>query len=162
MWKLLIMTHEGYLKLAIEEAFEGMSAGDGGPFGAVIVRGNQIIGKGHNRVLASHDPTAHAEIIAIRKACAMTGKHHLTGATIYSNFEPCPMCLSAIYWADIRSIFYCADRNVAREIGFMDSHLYNEFMLPDSKREVHSTRLELKEMLQLLRDWDSMEGKILY
>lgn len=162
MCKLIVMTHEGYLKLAVEEANDGMNAGDGGPFGAVIVRENQVIGKGHNRVLVSHDPTAHAEIIAIRKACMLTGNHHLTGAIIYSNFEPCPMCLSAIYWADIRSIFYCADRNVAREIGFMDSHLYNELMLPDGKREVRSTRLELKEMAQLLGDWDSLEGKILY
>jgi guanine deaminase len=156
------MTHEDYLKLAIEEALEGLRAGDGGPFGAVIVNKDQVIGKGHNRVLQSHDPTAHAEIIAIRNACMKTGSHHLTGSTIYSNFEPCPMCLAAIYWADIRSLFYCADRNIAREIGFMDSHLYNEFRLPEDKREVISTRIELKEMEQLMGDWDRLEGKILY
>jgi len=123
---------------------------------------DQVIGKGHNRVLVSHDPTAHAEINAIRNACKRRGNHHLTGAVIYSNFEPCPMCLSAIYWADIRTLFYCADRNVAQGIGFMDSHLYDEFGLPEDKREVKSTRIELNEMVQLLGDWDSMADKILY
>ncbi|MCK4747081.1 MAG: nucleoside deaminase [Bacteroidales bacterium] len=156
------MTHEAYLKLAIEEAAEGMRKGDGGPFGAVIIRDGSMIGKGHNTVLRSHDPTAHAEVNAIRNACKAAGSHHLTGAVIYTNFEPCPMCLAAIYWADIRTLFYSADRKEAQKIGFMDNHLYSEFTLPEDKREVSSTRIEMNEISHLLEEWDSMEDKIIY
>ena len=95
----IMCEHKKYLELSVEEATLGMRAGDGGPFGAVIVRDGLVIGRGHNTVIHSHDPTAHA---AIRDACKRLNTHHLTGAKIYSNFEPCPMCLAAIYWADIR------------------------------------------------------------
>ena len=156
------MTHEEYLKLAIQAASEGMNMGDGGPFGALVVRDDRLMGKGHNTVLKSHDPTAHAEINAIRNACSATGSHHLTGAIIYTNFEPCPMCLAAIYWADIRTIFYCEGHMEARKIGFMDSHLYSEFKLPEDKREISSTRIKISEMARLMREWDSKEDKILY
>jgi guanine deaminase len=98
--------NESFMKLAIEEAVKGIRAGEGGPFGAVIVRTGEILGIAHNTVLKSHDPTAHAEINAIRDACQKLSTHHLSGAVIYTNFEPCPMCLGAIYWADIRSICF--------------------------------------------------------
>lgn len=156
------MAHEAFLKLAIEEALEGMRAGVGGPFGAVIVKDNQIIGKGHNTVLKSHDPTAHAEVNAIRNACSKMEDHHLTGAVIYTNFEPCPMCLSAIYWANIRSLYYCAGRDVAEKIGFMDRHLYDEISLPIEEREMSSVNIILGEMEGLLEEWNKMEGRILY
>ena len=156
------MAHEKFLKLAIEEALAGMSVGDGGPFGAVIVKDGKIIGKGHNTVLKSHDPTAHAEINAIRNACGNVEDHHLTGAVIYTNFEPCPMCLSAIYWANIRNLVYCAGREVAEKIGFMDSHLYGEVSLPMGEREMNSLKIMLSEMDKLLDEWNRMEGKILY
>jgi tRNA(Arg) A34 adenosine deaminase TadA len=156
------MAHEAFLKLAIEEALAGIRAGEGGPFGAVVVKDGMIIGKGHNTVLKSHDPTAHAEINAIRYACNNVGDHHLTGAVIYSNFEPCPMCLSAIYWANIRNLVYCAGREEAEKIGFMDSHLYREIALPAGEREMKSLKIILGEMNRLLNEWNGMKGKILY
>ena len=156
------MDHNTFLKLAIEEAADGIRAGDGGPFGAVIVRDGVILGRGHNTVLISHDPTAHAEVNAIRNASAHVKDHHLSGATIYTNFEPCPMCLGAIYWADIRSLYYCAGREVAKRIGFMDNHFYNEFARPSEEREMSTTMITLHEMDRLLEEWERMEGKILY
>lgn len=154
--------HREYLSIAIREAAKGMRAGEGGPFGAIIVRDGQIIGRGHNTVVHSHDPTAHAEVNAIRNACASMGQHHLTGAVIYTNFEPCPMCLSAIYWADIRALYYSSGKSDAENAGFMDKHLYREISLPPESREIHSTRIRMEEMDQLLDEWDRMEGKILY
>ena len=156
------MAHKAFLKLAIEEALEGMRTGDGGPFGAVIVQDERIIGKGHNTVLKSHDPTAHAEINAIRNACGNVHNHHLTGSVIYTNFEPCPMCLSAIYWANIRSLVYCAGRADAERIGFMDNHLYHELSLPVEARELKSRQVMLHEMDQLMDEWNRMDNKILY
>ena len=156
------MKHEMYLGMAIEEAAAGMRAGEGGPFGAIIVRNGEIIGRGHNTVLQSHDPTSHAEMNAIRDACSRLHHHHLTGAVIYSNFEPCPMCLSAIYWADIRTLYFSAGRQEAEKAGFMDKHLYDEVARPMDAREIISTRIRLKEMASLLDEWDRMEGKIIY
>ena len=139
-----------------------MRAGDGGPFGALIVRDGVVIGRGHNTVIFTHDPTAHAEVNAIRDACKKLKTHHLTGASIYSNFEPCPMCLSAIYWADIRDLWYSAGRIEAEKAGFMDRHLYDEIALPNASREIITTQMSVKEMEGLLKEWDNMEGKILY
>ena len=156
------MEHETFLKLAIEEALMGIKDGEGGPFGAVIVREGEIIGKAHNTVLKSHDPTAHAEVNAIRNACRNLKNHHLSGAVIYTNFEPCPMCLSALYWADIRTIYYCAGRDEAERIGFMDRKLYLELTLPLENREMKSSKINLHEMDLLLIEWERMEGKILY
>jgi guanine deaminase len=153
---------EFYLRMAIEEAFRAILQHEGGPFGAVIVREGKLLGKGHNTVLKSHDPTAHAEINAIRDACRKQQKHHLTGAVIYSNFEPCPMCLSAIYWADIRRVFHCAGREIAEKIGFMDKHLYDEFTLAGERQEVKVTHLSMKEMDALIDQWNNLEDRVLY
>lgn len=153
---------EFYLEMAIEEAFHAIRHREGGPFGAVIVRNGELLGKGHNTVLKTHDPTAHAEINAIRNACNHVRDHHLTGAVLYSNFEPCPMCLSAIYWADIRSVCFSAGREQAGKIGFRDHHLYQEFSLPRERREVATTQVPLKAMEELMKAWDGMEGKVLY
>ena len=156
------MDHKSYLKLAVEEALSGMRAGEGGPFGAIIVRDGEIIGRGHNTVLGTNDPTAHAEVNAIRNACKNLKKHHLSGAVIYSNFEPCPMCLAAIYWADIHSLFYCGDRSDAEKIGFMDNHLYKELCLSADQREIKTDRIKLTEMKPLMEEWMDLEGKNLY
>lgn len=156
------MDHLTFLKLAVKEAMDGMRAGDGGPFGAVIVRDGKILGKGHNTVLKSHDPSAHAEVNAIRDASAHVQNHHLTGATIYTNFEPCPMCLGAIYWANIREVYFCAGRQEAGRIGFMDEHLYEEFARSTEKREINTTLITSTDMDRLLDEWDHMEGKTLY
>jgi len=156
------MEHRVYLKLAVEEAKKGMRAGDGGPFGALIVRDGRILGKAHNTVLKTHDPSAHAEVNAIRDACSNLQDHHLSGASIYTNFEPCPMCLGAIYWANIRRVYFCSGRQEAQHIGFMDSHLYDEFARPAEDREMKSTRIGIREMDLLLDEWKSMKGKTLY
>jgi guanine deaminase len=156
------MDHKSYLKLAVEEAFSGMRASHGGPFGAVIVRHGEIIGRGHNTVLGSNDPTAHAEVNAIRNACQHLKEHHLSGAVIYSNFEPCPMCLAAIYWADIRTLYYSGGRSDAEKIGFMDKHLYHELSQNADEREIQTDQIILPEMTQLMEEWMGLEGKNLY
>ena len=156
------MDHLTFLKMAVDEAFMGMRSGDGGPFGAIITRDGKIIGKGHNTVLLSCDPTAHAEVNAIRDACRQVKNPHLSGAVIYSNFEPCPMCLAAIYWADIRALYYSKGRSDAEKIGFMDKHLYHELALKEDQREIKTQHVSVPEMEQLMEEWMSLEGKNLY
>lgn len=156
------MDNLSFMKMAVDEAFRAMRSGKGGPFGAVIVQDGLIIGKGHNTVLGSSDPTAHAEINAIRDACRRQDSPHLTGAVIYSNFEPCPMCLAAIYWADIRTLFYSNGRADAERMGFMDKHLYNEITLHEENRELLTTRMPVPEMKELMKEWKGLEGKMLY
>jgi guanine deaminase len=157
-----VAEHQEYLKMTIEEAWKAIRRSEGGPFGSVIVRDGEVIGTGHNTVLVSHDPTAHAEVNAIRDACSRMGHHHLTGAVLYSNFEPCPMCLSAIYWADIRSVWYCEGHEKAAEIGFSDSRLYQEFKRDPVDREVVIRRIEMEEMRGLVDEWNGMDDRILY
>lgn len=156
------MENATFMKIAIQEASDGIRRGDGGPFGAVIVRDGKILGRGHNSVLSNSDPTAHAEIIAIRNACQQLKDHHLTGATIYTNFEPCPMCLAAIYWADIRKLYYCANRITAEKAGFMDNWLYKEIGLSIDRREIEFNSMKHGDMNKLMDEWDNMQGKILY
>ena len=158
----MIKIHMKYLKLAINEAYEGMRANEGGPFGAIIVKDNKIIGRAHNTVLISNDPTAHAEVNAIRHACRQLSLHRLTGAVLYTNFEPCPMCLAAIYWADIRTIFFATDRTGTGKLGFMDKHLYEEFKLPPGRREITTTQIEMEESKLLQQEWLRKEDRILY
>lgn len=154
--------HQRFLKMAVDEAFLGMRAAVGGPFGAVITLNGQVIGKGHNTVLLSNDPTAHAEVNAIRSACRKLKDPHLPGAVIYSNFEPCPMCLAAMYWAGIRSLYYCNGRTDAERMGFMDRHIYSELSLTPGQREISTLQLALPEMEQLMDEWMDLKGKNLY
>lgn len=156
------MDHRSHMKRAVEEAFKGMRAREGGPFGAIIVRDGKIIGKGNNTVLLSNDPTAHAEVNAIRDACGNIGSPHLTGAVIYSNFEPCPMCLAAIYWADIRSLYFANGRADAEKMGFMDKHLYHEISLEGDQRELITRHFPTPEMEELMEEWLGLEGKMMY
>lgn len=113
------------MHLAAAEAESNLKSMDGGPFGAVVVQNGTVLGKGRNRVLASHDPTAHAEIAAIRDACANLGSHDLTGCVLYTSCYPCPMCLSAAIWANIRTIYYGNTTEDAERIGFRDGHIYD-------------------------------------
>jgi len=154
--------HRHFLKMAVEEATSGIRSRDGGPFGAIIVRDGKIISRGHNCVISSNDPTAHAEITAIRKACEMEKNPHLTGAVLYSNFEPCPMCLAATYWADIRQVYFCSGREQAENLGFMDRHLYEEFARLPENREMNVTQIGIPDMDLLLDEWNNLENKILY
>ena len=156
------MPHEDYMRRAIELSRERMRAGEGGPFGAVVVLDGEIIGEGWNEVTSTNDPTAHAEIVAIRSACERIGDFSLEGAVIYSSCEPCPMCLAAIYWARIDKLFYANVADEAADVGFDDAYLYEEVSLPMIERELESERLLAEEAIKVFEEWDLMEDKIEY
>lgn len=156
------MTHESYMREAFQEAFQGVNANQGGPFGAVIVLNDTIIGRGCNQVTSSNDPTAHAEVVAIREACKALETFHLTGAVLYATCEPCPMCLSAIYWADIKTVYYAADRHDAARIGFNDKFIYDELSKPLTMRYVAMKHLPLPEAVRLFDDWTDKADKTPY
>jgi tRNA(Arg) A34 adenosine deaminase TadA len=134
----------------------------GGPFGAVIVKDGKIIGRGINRVTETNDPTAHAEVTAIRDACKNLDEFRLDGAVIYTSCEPCPMCLGAIYWARIEKIVFAADKNDAAKAGFDDSFIYDEFALPHEKRAIPLKRLTLNNANLPFETWIKHEGKTNY
>ncbi|HNQ20485.1 MAG: Guanine deaminase [Bacteroidetes bacterium ADurb.Bin035] len=150
-----------FLKLAIELAKENVKNG-GGPFGAVIVKDGQIIAKGTNRVTSHNDPTAHAEIVAIRQACEKLNDFQLTDCIIYSSCEPCPMCLGAIYWARPKKLVFAADKFDAANAGFDDSMIYDEIQLPYSDRHLETINLRIDESLQPFELWMSENNKITY
>ncbi|MFH1659531.1 MAG: cytidine/deoxycytidylate deaminase zinc-binding region [Rhodocyclaceae bacterium] len=151
-----------FLARAIELARHGSESGEGGPFGAVIVRDGKIIAEGWNRVVASHDPTAHAEISAIRTACAGAGSFHLHGCTLYASSEPCPMCLSAAYWAHIDRIVFANSRAEAAAIGFCDDELYSELNRHFSARSIVMEHHPMPGALEPLEHWAANPGRIPY
>ena len=140
--------------LSIENAKIG-----GGPFGALIVKHNKIIATGVNSVTLNNDPTAHAEIQAIRKACRKIKSYDLSGCIIFSSCEPCPMCLGAIYWAHLDKIYYVNTRKDAQEIGFADNLIYSEISFPPSKRTIPFIRLEMEEAKIAFQVWGELENK---
>jgi tRNA(Arg) A34 adenosine deaminase TadA len=142
-----------FLARAIELARQGSQQGDGGPFGAVIVHDGKIIGEGWNRVVGSKDPTAHAEIAAIRMACAALGHFHLSDCTLYASSEPCPMCLSAAYWARLGRIVFANSRAEAAAIGFCDDELYEELTRGFGERRIAMAHRPLPGALQPMHDW---------
>lgn len=152
-----------YLRQAIALARAGVSKGDGGPFGAVIVNAlGEVVGRGWNRVLATNDPTAHAEMTAIRDACGNLDHFQLEGCTIYSTSEPCPMCLGAIYWArPARLVFACLRTDAAR-IGFDDQLIYQEINLPFEERGIPTEHVPVDGSDAPLQDWEEKEDKILF
>ncbi len=156
------MKHEDYLLKAFEYAFDGIRNNYGGPFGAVVVRDGVILGNGCNRVTSACDPTAHAEVMAIRNACAATGSFHLDDAVIYATCEPCPMCLSAIYWARISQVYYCSSRNDAESIGFADNHIYKELGIQPAHTSLKLTQISLPKGEDLFKEWRKKEDKINY
>ncbi len=155
------MTKEELMGMAIELSIENVAAG-GGPFGAVIARDGEIVATGVNRVTANHDPTAHAEVSAIRDACRKLGTHDLSGCEIYTSCEPCPMCLGAIYWAHIDRIYYGNDKDDAREIGFDDSFIYDELALPRRKRRLPAERLMGDKAIYAFRLWRDKPDRVDY
>lgn len=142
-----------YLERAIELAGIGMARAGGGPFGAVVVRGDQIVAEGFNQVTGSLDPTAHAEVGAIRSACQALATFSLQGCEIYSSCEPCPMCLSAIYWARLDRLYYAATRTDAAEIGFDDAFLYTELALDPAERSLPSAQALREPARQVMLPW---------
>ncbi len=154
--------HKDYLKEAIEMAAENVRKNLGGPFGALIVLDGKIIGRGVNRVTYHNDPTAHAEIVAIREACKNLQNFRLDNAIIYTSCEPCPMCLGALYWARISKIIFAASNQDAAEAGFDDSFIYEEIPLPLEKRSIPISKLEIPDYFKPFETWTEMEGKIEY
>ena len=148
-----------FMKRAIELARNGMLSGDGGPFGAVVVRDGEIIGEGWNQVLRTNDPTAHGEITAIRDACARLGTFSLDGCEIHTTGEPCPMCLGAIQWARISRIFHGFRIEDAAEIGFDDREFFRQMALPPAERAIPSQELCRTEALELAREYARIPGK---
>jgi len=151
-----------FMREAAQLAHDNVIAGRGGPFGAVIVRDGQVIGRGANLVTSSNDPTAHAEVSAIRDACQRLGTFSLAGADIYTSCEPCPMCLAAIYWARIEKIFYANTRTDAARIGFDDDFLYQEIPLPYEKRSKPILPLTCQEAAATFDLWTIKTDKVPY
>lgn len=154
--------HVKYLQMAIKLAEESVSSGKGGPFGAVIVKDGKVLAKANNTVTPSNDPTAHAEVNAIRKACKKLKDFELEGCTIYSSAEPCPMCLGAIYWARPKALYYAADREVAATAGFDDSFIYKEILLSNDKRKIETHNLALEDRAKPFEMWNQKQDKIEY
>ena len=153
---------EKFMKEAIRLALEGMRAGKGGPFGAVVVKGGEIIGKGSNSVLQTNDPTAHAEVVAIRDACSKLGTFQLEGCELYTSCEPCPMCLGAIYWARPFGVYFACSRQDAASIGFDDEFIYEEIERPVGERQIPATQLLRDEAYTAFKEWDDKGDKQLY
>ena len=150
------------MRRAIELSVRNLDDGAGGPFGAVVVKGSQIIGEGTNRVTSTNDPTAHAEIVAIRDASRRLKTFDLDGCELYTSCEPCPMCLSAIYWARIRGVFYGNTRKDAAKIAFDDDEIYREVALPIRKRKLVMKPLLRAEALVAFKEWAEKADKIAY
>ena len=150
------------MRRAIELSRQKMEENHGGPFGAVIVRQGRIIGEGWNQVTSGNDPTAHAEVVAIRAACKALGNYRLEGCEIYTSCEPCPMCLAAIYWARLEHVYYANSRKDAAAIGFDDDLLYREISLPEEKRALPASRLLAEEAKEVFDSWMKKADKVAY
>jgi len=153
---------EFFLKRAIELAQENVKKGRGGPFGAVIVKDGKIIAEGTNLVTSSNDPTAHAEIVAIRNACKELGTFQLTDCEIYSSCEPCPMCLGAIYWARPKRLIFAATRQEAAQAGFDDEFIYQEVSKSIEQRHLPTQQLPIEERMKPFDEWNNTNNKIPY
>jgi guanine deaminase len=151
-----------FMARAIQLSIENVRTGRGGPFGAVVVKGGEIIGEGANSVTATNDPTAHAEIIAIREACKKLGGFELVGCEIYTSCEPCPMCLGAIYWARPDRVYFGNTAADAANAGFDDSHIYDEIPKAHSERKIPMVPMMREEALEGFRDWKKRVNKVLY
>jgi tRNA(Arg) A34 adenosine deaminase TadA len=153
--------HKEFLARTIQLSIESVEKG-GGPFGAVIVKDGDIIAESSNSVTTDNDPTAHAEVNTIRKACKSLNTFDLEGCTIYSSCEPCPMCLGAIYWAHLDELYFANNKKDAADIGFDDAFIYDELDLPYEKRKLKTNQFMRDEALQAFRKWDEFEEKTEY
>lgn len=151
-----------HMKQAIELAFSNVKENKGGPFGAVVVKDGEILGKGANLVTESNDPTAHAEIVAIREATKKLGSFSLEGCELYASCEPCPMCLGAIYWARIDKLYYAATKDDASKADFDDSLIYKELALPKDQRSLPSLQLMRDDAIKVFEAWNENGNKIPY
>ncbi|MEX1001274.1 MAG: nucleoside deaminase [Crocinitomicaceae bacterium] len=154
--------HEEFMRRAIEMGNHGMSNNHGGPFGAIVVKDGKIIAEGHNEVTSSNDPTAHAEVVAIRKACKKLNNFQLDDCIIYTSCEPCPMCLGAIYWARPKQVFFGCNKNDAAKIDFDDQFIYDEIEKDIQERGIKFIPLLRDEALGLFNKWRDKEDKTAY
>ena len=150
------------MNLALDLAAENARSGAGGPFGAVVVRDGRVIATGVNRVTATNDPTAHAEVVAIRAACAALGSFQLDGCEVYASCEPCPMCLGALYWARPEAVYYAATASDAADAGFDDRFIYEELPLPAGDRSLPTVRLAHARALEPFGDWAASARRVEY
>ena len=160
--EVLLTRHEHFIDEAFKEAFYGIRNDLGGPFGAVVVKDGVILGKGCNRVTSDNDPTAHAEVTAIRSACKNSGSFDLSGAVIYCTCEPCPMCLSAIYWANIDAVYFSLTQFDADGIGFSDHKIYSELAMGIEDRSVKFEKIDHPLSRELFEEWSKNPQKIQY
>jgi len=151
-----------FIKEAVRLSRENVISGDGGPFGAVIVKEGKIIASGTNKVTSKNDPTAHAEIEAVRSACSLLNTFNLSGCEIYSSCEPCPMCLSAIYWARLDKIYFANTKNDAAEINFDDNFIYEEISKPLHKRKIPILKIDHDDAKKVFEEWIKKEERINY
>src|SRR5690554_855498 len=151
-----------FINRAIELSEKGMNADAGGPFGAIVVKNGEIIAEGYNQVTSSNDPTAHAEVVAIRMACEKLNTFQLDDCIIYTSCEPCPMCLGAIYWARPKAVYYACTKEDAAEIGFDDQFIYEEIESEIGKRKVKFINLGREEGRKIFKNWETKEGRTDY
>jgi tRNA(Arg) A34 adenosine deaminase TadA len=151
-----------FMREAIRLSIEMMRRGKGGPFGAIVVKGNRIVGRGCNQVTSENDPTAHAEIVAIREACRRLNTFQLEDCELYTSCEPCPMCLSAIYWARLKRVYYANTRKDAARIQFDDDFIYTEVSRPIARRTLKMKPLLRAEALAAFREWEEKADKVRY
>ena len=148
------------MQIAYNEAIKGMNANEGGPFGAVIVKDDKILAKAHNRVLATNDPTAHAEVIAIKEASQLLGTYDLSGCSLYAPTQPCPMCLGAIFWARIETVYYGTTKLDAAKGGFDDARFYE--MIKRENNDVALKQIDYEECAEIFEQWNAKEDKQIY
>lgn len=151
-----------FMQYAVALSRRGMEQGDGGPFGSIVVKGEEIVGEGWNQVLCENDPTAHAEVMAIRDACRKLGTFQLTDCEIYTSCEPCPMCLGAIYWARPSKVYYANTKEDAAAINFDDSFIYREIAVPHEEKKIPLIELRDEDALKVFQQWKAMNNKTLY
>jgi guanine deaminase len=154
--------HEFFMQQAIQLAIDNVTSGSGGPFGAVITKNNEIIAAAGNQVTATNDPTAHAEIVAIRKAAAKLGAFHLTGCTLYTSCEPCPMCFGAIYFAHIHKVYFACNKTDAQKAGFDDEYIYEQINLDYAHRAIPMAQMMRQESNKAFMLWQQSNKKICY
>ncbi len=154
--------HALYMDQAIDAAIKGVLNNEGGPFGCIIIKDGKIIGKGNNKVTSTNDPTAHAEVIAIREACKALNSFQLDDCVLYTSCEPCPMCLGAIYWARPKKVYYGCKKSDAAKIGFDDDFIYKELDLEPGKRTIPFEQINRKEAIKAFEAWEKKEDKIEY
>ena len=153
---------EDFMRHAIALSRRAMEGGAGGPFGAIVVQDGKVVSEGWNQVTSTNDPTAHAEVVAIRRACSALGRFDLRGAVLYTSCEPCPMCLAAAYWARLDAVVFGNARDAAASIGFDDQWIYDEVPKPIEARSLPMRRLLAAEAVEVFQDWTAKADKVSY